>query len=134
MRKKLAFINIMAIALVWLFSTNAIADPTCVRHGKFIYIYGDTVADDGDFDVFNALGLTVGRSRLNIKHWCWYGDDKAVGDVAELETADDRPVGCPMICNVADESQCLPSDLNVVVFRLYIDQLSHGSIIITLND
>lgn len=118
----------------------AIAATTAVMVGNRIIISGDAVADDGDFDVFanlkNAAGVSkgwsAGSNRVKIICWCWSGADIAIGDVCTLETADSQPIGNDLIAVVADQTQC-HARIDAVVDRIYVDQMSHGTIIIYLE-
>lgn len=130
------------LSLILLMGLSGIgyAANTAVMVGNRIIIAGDAVADDGDFDVWtnlvNAAGTTKGWSpgshKVTILGYCWFGDAIAVADVLSLETADAQLIGPDLIATVADETLCIP-DIHAVVDRLYVDQLSHGTIIIYLE-
>lgn len=124
-------ILIMLMVSLW-FVVHAEAANTAVITGNRIVITGDAIADDGDFDVWTALGWTPGTEKVTIDYWCWYGADIAIADVCEIETADGKPIGAPMICNVAAQTLCHPS-VGATIDRIYVDQLGHGSIIIIIK-
>lgn len=125
------WVLIMVMVSLWI-AVHAEAANTAVITGNRIVIAGDAIADDGDFDVWTALGWTPGTEKVTIEYYCWYGAAIAVGDVCELETADGKPIGAPMIAVVADQTLCHPP-INTTVDRLYVDQLGHGSIVIIIH-
>ena len=100
--------------------------------GHNIIITGDPVEADEDFDVWIALGLVPGVDKYVIEYFCWYGTDIEVGDICKLETADGEPVGAQMVAGIAKLTMCHPP-INRAVDRLYVEQLSHGSIIIFVH-
>lgn len=105
---------------------------TAVKTGNRIVISGGVVADDGDFDVWGSLGWTIGTDKVHVDYYCWYGADIVADDVCELETADGAPLGAPMVCTTAKMTMCHPP-IGETIDRLYVDQLSHGSIVIFIK-
>lgn len=126
------WILIMLMVSLWVVA-HAEAANTAVLTGNRIVITGDAIADDGDFDVWAALGWEVGLDRCVIKSWCWQGSTIVIGDVCEIETADAKPVGAPLNAVVAAQPLCHPP-IDEYVDRLYVDQLSHGQLIIFIKD
>lgn len=130
MKKKIISIIVMLVMGCW--AAIAGAATTATLTDNRIIITGDPVPDNGDFDVWAALGLTVGKDKYVIEYFCWYGSNIVANDVCEIETADGAPIGVPMIAVTAAQSLCHPP-INRAFDRLYVDQLSHGSIIIFVH-
>lgn len=126
------FLVLVAMVLSLSFFSLAQAETTAVLTGNRIVITGDAVAHSGNgFDIWAALGWVVGKNKVQVDSWCWYGTDIVIGDKANLVTADGKPIGAVLNAVIAGQPLCHPY-LGCMVDRLYVNELTHGSIIIIL--